>query len=85
MVVEDAIEQGRLREEQKKRKQGKADGKMAKDAVQSVQDEPIQVIVFGMQGRCHGVQEQGEFQHQGIGQQDQDIYGAFLSEDTDHG
>ena len=85
MVVENVIEQYRLRKQQQKGQDGKTDGRMIEYGIETSQDEPVEVIVFGMQWRRHRVQKEGKFQHQGIDKQYQNVSGALLPKDTDHG
>jgi len=66
MIVEDAVEQSRLGEKEQKGKEGKKDREMIKHRVEPIQDKPVKVIVLRMQGRRHGMQKKGEFEHQGI-------------------
>src|SRR5579872_1517165 len=85
VVIENAVEQGSLGKDQQKGKQRKQDGELIKNRIQPLQDDPVEIIVFRMQGRRHGMQEQRKFQHQGITKQYDDIGRILLSEDTDHG
>jgi hypothetical protein len=55
MVVEDAVEQGRLGEQEHKSKDRKKDRESVEDRIEPIQDEAVKIVVLGMQGWRHGV------------------------------
>ena len=54
------------------------------DTVESVQDNPVEIIVFGMQLGRHRMKEEGKLQHKSIEKKYKRVGRGFLSEDTDH-
>jgi hypothetical protein len=66
MMVEDAVEQGRLGEQEQEGEDGKEDREMIKHRVEPIQNKPVEVIILRMEGRRQRVQKQGEFEHQGV-------------------
>lgn len=69
MMVKDVIEQRRLGEQEQEGKDREKDRKPVKHLIETIQDEPVKVIILRMKGGCRRMQKQREFEHQGIGKQ----------------
>jgi hypothetical protein len=84
VMVGNAIEKGGLADEEQEGQDGITYGGIMESAIQCVQDEPVEIVVLGMQRRRDGVQEEGKLQYEGIYNKDQPIQRGFLSEDAYH-
>ena len=83
-MVGNTIEKHGLADEEQEGQDRVTDGIIMECAIQGVQDQPVEIVVLGMQCRRDRVQEEGKLQYEGIHNEDQPIHRGFLSEDAYH-
>ena len=84
VMIEDTVKKSGLADQEQEGQHGPAYGDRMETGIQDSQDHPVEIIVFGMQGRHDGMQEQGKLQYQRVKYQYKRVCRGFLFENANH-